>query len=64
MNRCLSCASLNLRKVTRQQARAEHGYCDTRDRYIVILRQERECASFAPADVAIVQRRDEWLKKP
>ncbi len=63
MNACLACRSLNLRKVTRLQAQAEHGYCDKHERYIVILRQERECASFVAVDVAAVQQRNDWLKK-
>jgi hypothetical protein len=61
--KCLECQALNLRKVTRQQAAHEHGYCDALERYSMFLRSERACDKFSQAPEEGVAKRVAWLQQ-
>lgn len=62
MKPCLSCASLNLRKVTRQQVAAQHVYCDKLEAVRVLWISD-SCQEHVPVADDVTSKRVAWIKQ-
>ena len=61
MRPCVACASLNLRKVTRQQIKADHYWCELHDRVEVACIGSSDCADFAQVEQSVAEKRRVWI---